>query len=221
MKNQTIIVIFVILLISGTFFVIQSGNEPSSDTTVTNVSNEQDTNTTFGLKVSSQSGKTLVGEGLYLIQPPATQLAFQDYPTWDREYKSNNFSEVYYLRQVDSRELTDCENFENIPESYSVCLPTQPENYNEFIVLDAEKKPLYQFELATGYSLVPAIGGRITTGVDLRGGVDDNELTIRFSVYKWPDLETSSSATYQIPFEFYPRTGELIQRNIVDRSYDN
>ncbi|MCA9367257.1 hypothetical protein KC887_03270 [Candidatus Kaiserbacteria bacterium] len=188
-----------------------NGNDFASEEDVQMVDNESAAETQNHVMLGNIQGTQNISEGLSLVTPAGPELRYNGAAIWDRELSSRYFTDVFYIRQLDSRNLTKCENFPDAPEKYQVCLPTDPSNYNEFIVLDKQKNPLYQFQLSDGYSFVPTFGGVITVEpFILVGGGVDLVPTITFVVYRLSDINPEKSSFYKgKKYTFYPRTGEL------------
>ena len=207
MKNQTIIVIFVILLISSTFLVIQSEKVPSSSITAS---------TTPAIATSTIPVDPLAGidltfpeatqeiEGLLRVEQGGTKLSDVDAVENiikhrpDTNVVDGRFLFIY-------RQVHDLDCFRSTSNTMS-CVNSTPEEVNEFIITTNDRtKTLHRYQLTTGYSLLG-----FNPGIEVHDAVhysypEDN--VVQFGVTRYE----GNVMKEKIEYKLYIETGEIIE----------
>ena len=186
MKNQTIIVIFVILLISSTFLVIQSEKVPSSSITASTtpaiatstipVDPLAGIDLTFPEATQEIEGLVRVEDGIAkLSKPDAEPLIVRRSSSSDPLVETGRF---VFIRDNFYRDF--CSEWNPEP----LCLTVTPEDVTEFLIMTADKKTLlHKYKLTEGYSMLGFSFPGEATGDVYFDRTDDS--IVKFDVFRY------------------------------------
>ncbi len=207
MKNQTIIVIFVILLISSTFLVIQSEKVPSSSitasTTPTMATSTIPVDPLAGIDLTFPEATQKI-EGLVRMEQGGTKLSDVDAVENIIKHKPDtNVVDGRFLFIY--RQVHDLDCFRSTSNTMS-CVNSTPEEVNEFIITTNDRtKTLHRYQLTTGYSLLG-----FNPGIEVHDAVhysypEDN--VVQFGVTRYE----GNVMKEKIEYKLYIETGEIIE----------
>ncbi len=189
MKNQTIITILAILLISGTFLIIQSENKPSLDNVVstsTTTSNsdeiKQDVSndplTLVSLKARAGWNPTLENDWMYRVEDGVPTLSDETKDAYENDihFSQLDNSVVVFIHYNDDflSEFCAKETMSGIPNVPLSCPRYKPSAYNEFIILSKDTgEVLHKYKLKAGYTML--IGSTTVIGSAIPVGIGSSE----------------------------------------------
>lgn len=218
MKNQTIITILIILLISGTFFVIQSENKPSLDNVVstsTPTSNSDEINnsplTRASLKARADWNPTLENDWMYRVEDGVPTLSdetkdVKNHTIYVEESIAKGITFIHYDDNFLSEFCTK-ETMSDLPSVLLKCPHYKPSAYNEFIILSKDTgEVLHKYKLKAGYTMLIGSTTVIGSAVPLSLG-DYTALSLAIGKIELQDGEEVITSSFSYTLNVV--TGEI------------
>ncbi len=222
MKNQTIIIILAILLISGTFLIIQSENKPSLDNVVstsTTTSNsdeiKQDVSndplTLASLKARADWNPTLENDWMYRVEDGVPTLSdetkdVKNHTIYVEESIAKGITFIHYDDNFLSEFCTK-KTMSDLPGVLLKCPHYKPSAYNEFIILSKDTgEVLHKYKLKAGYTMLIESTTVIGSAVPLSPG-DYTAVSLYISKIEHQDGEEVITSSFSYTLNVV--TGEI------------